>query len=60
MLKYYELLLCNYLERDKMPNGDCTGPNGKGPATGRGLGRRAGNKSGRSLNKAPRFRRRAK
>ncbi len=34
-----------------MPNGDRTGPQGKGPRTGRGLGKSVGNKSGRDSNK---------
>ena len=31
-----------------MPGGDRTGPDGKGPKTGRGLGKAAGNNMGRS------------
>lgn len=32
-----------------MPNGDKTGPNGKGPQTGKGLGKAVGNEKGRGL-----------
>lgn len=35
-----------------MPNGDKTGPNGKGPKTGRGLGKAVGNEKGRGTEKA--------
>jgi hypothetical protein len=36
-----------------MPNGDRTGPYGKGPKTGRRLGKAIGNVSGRNSNKPP-------
>jgi len=32
-----------------MPNGDGTGPDGKGPKTGRGLGKTSGNEKGSGL-----------
>jgi len=32
---------------DIMPGGDRTGPDGRGPRTGRGLGKASGNESGR-------------
>ena len=32
---------------DIMPGGDRTGPDGKGPRTGRGLGKASGNETGR-------------
>ncbi len=35
------------IKENNMPNGDKTGPQGKGPRTGRGLGQSIGNKSGR-------------
>lgn len=35
-----------------MPGGDRTGPDGKGPRTGRGLGKSAGNKMGRNRGKS--------
>ena len=35
-----------------MPKGDGTGPKGKGPKTGRGLGKAAGNKSGQNIGKS--------
>ncbi len=34
-----------------MPAGDKTGPKGKGPKTGRGLGKAIGNKSGQAVKK---------
>lgn len=34
-----------------MPKGDQTGPEGKGPKTGRGLGKSAGNESGRNIGR---------
>jgi len=34
----YDSLLLNKKEVKYMPNGDQTGPNGRGPMTGRGLG----------------------
>ena len=34
-----------------MPRGDGTGPEGKGPRTGRGLGKSVGNKSGQNIGK---------
>ena len=37
-----------------MPNGDRTGPEGKGPKTGRGLGYCAGNKQAGRNSDAPR------
>jgi hypothetical protein len=34
-----------------MPRGDKTGPEGKGPRTGRGLGKSAGNESGQNVGR---------
>jgi len=36
-------------KEEKMPRGDGTGPDGKGPKTGRGMGRTAGNEMGRGI-----------
>jgi len=40
------------IRRIVMPKGDGTGPKGKGPRTGRGLGKAAGNKSGQNIGKS--------
>ena len=46
-----ESFTTNEQRRNIMPKGDSTGPEGKGPKTGRGLGKSAGNDSGQNVGR---------